>query len=164
MNTGKDKGGAAAELKRTRFKEKQRDEGSGGVNRYGLIPPPPPSQSLVNVVGALLALQDITPNASVGRMLLADEPLLISRLDVVIWHSVCKLQGDTELEEELMCQSEPVCCPGTRVHQSHKRTHWQDVVMVLGDSPGDGFTFCWMTARQRGPNRISWPGVSSTVW
>lgn len=101
------------------------------------------------VAGAPLASQGIAPNTSAGRIPLADEPLLISRQrrsDAVIWHSFCTQQEDKGAEEELMCQSEPVCCHGRWVHRSHKRAHRQDVVMVLGDSPGDRYTFCWVTA------------------
>lgn len=98
------------------------------------------------------------PIYQLGGMPLADEPLQIRRSNAMIWHSFWTQRGDKGVEEELMCQSEPMLCAGRRLHRSHKRAHRQDVVMVLGDSPGDRYTFCWVTARQIGPNRISRPG------
>lgn len=104
------------------------------------------------------APQHISWEDTTGWRAITDKLVEMLRSDTVIRHLFWTQQEDKGVGEELMCQSKPVHCPGRWVHQSHKRAHRQDVVMVLGDSPGDRYTFSWVTARQIGPNRISWPG------
>lgn len=70
--------------------------------------------SPINIAGVLLALQSIPKYISIGKIPRVDKPLLISqkrRSDLVIWHSFGNLEKDKEVEEELICQSESLCCP-----------------------------------------------------
>ena len=79
------------------------------------VPVKSSQQACFFVADALPASQGVPANTSAGRIPRADEPLPISRQrrsDAVIWHSLCTQQRDKGVEEELMCQSEPVRCPG----------------------------------------------------